>query len=326
MRVTLADPNFQVAKVFNRELFGAHPYAIVDASMDSIARFAKADLQAFHRHHFVPSNAFLVVAGDVDPREIFAKAEHAFGAWSGAAVAPVRHPAVRAPAKTKVVLVHRPGSVQSVIRIGNPGLKRSSPDYIALLVANQVLGGSAASRLFLDLRERRSLTYGAYSRFSETVEVGSFRASASVRSEVTEQAYDAFFEHLRRITAEAPSAEEMQNARRYLSDSFALMVETVGNLADMVSDLRLYGLPQNYWSNYRARIEAVNQADVLRVARRYITPNRSLVVLVGTVDTLADRLRTRAGVGEVTVEPAEDPDGPTAAPGAAAPATPAAPR
>ena len=120
-------------------------------------------------------------------------------------------------ASGEIIVVDRPASVQSQIVIGNLALKRNDPQYIPLMVANQVLGGSAASRLFMDLREKRSLTYGAHSKLDERLQTAQFSAYASVRTEVTGDAMAAFEEHLRRIVQEAPREDEGAGTRSRLT-------------------------------------------------------------------------------------------------------------
>jgi hypothetical protein len=177
----------------------------------------------------------------------------------------------------------------------------------------------------MDLREKRSLTYGAYSRIDETIDLGSFRASAAVRTEVTEQALDGFFEHLGAIVAAPAPAEELAAAHRYLADSFPLAIETVDRIADLVADLRLYGLPDDYWDTFRSNIRKVTADDALSAARTFIHPEQAVVVVVGRAADVVPSLQKLGPVRVVDVngEPLTDkPTAPAAAP-AAAPSAPA---
>ena len=201
-----------------------------------------------------------------------------------------------------MVVVDRPGSVQSTIYVGNLAIARGDEAFIPLDVANQVLGGSAASRLFMDLRERRSLTYGAYSQVGQRVGVAPFVAYAAVRTEVTADAMSGLYEHLDRIVRDAPSADEIQNATTYLSDSFPLQIDTPAKIAAMVADLRIFGLDDDYWDGYRTAIRAVTPQAALAAARGHIRPDRALVVVVGTAADIAEPLRR---YGNVTVVDAE---------------------
>ncbi len=284
-------PRYLARRTFYAELYGEHPYAHVDATEASVERIGRRDLQSFHRAHFVPNNAFLVAVGNVDPAAVSASANRHFNGWRSREVPEVTYPTPPARDAREVVVVDRPDSVQSVIFVGNLALERRSPDFVPLSVANQVLGGSAASRLFMDLREQRSLTYGAYSAVSERAQVGPFVAYAAVRNEVTTEAMAGFMEHLDRIVAEEAPAEEVQDAQRFLSDSFPLQIETAGRVAYMIEELRGYGLPDDYWDGYRTAIRGVTPAQAHAAAQRYIRPDRALIVAVGRAADIVEPLR-----------------------------------
>jgi len=290
LAVTYADPSSLGRREFFRLAYGEHPYAHIDLTADSLARLTRTDLVAWHRTHFVPSNAFMVVVGAVTPEQTRRSVDRAFRGWRGAAVPAITFPDVPARTGREILLVHRPGSVQSVIAVGNLTVPRAHPDFMALDVANQVLGGSAASRLFMDLRERRSLTYGAYSGVDEMAGVSPFRARAAVPNQRTEPAMDAFMEHLQRIVTEEAPAAEVDDAERYMSDSFPLQIDTFGRVAYMVAYLRLFSLPDDYWDTYRTQIRAVTPAQALAAARAHIRPDQGIVVVVGDANVVAEPL------------------------------------
>ena len=292
------EPRFLAREAFFGQLYGDHPYGTVDTNPEALGRIRRGDLQRWHRQHFVPSNAFLVAVGDVTADQVKTAAERAFGSWRGREVPSAR--AAEAPTRDRreVVIVDRPGSAQSTIYIGELALPRGADGWVELEVANQVLGGSSSSRLFLDLRERRGLTYGAYSQLVSRVQTGPFVALGSVRTEVTAEAIDGFFGHLDRWVQEAPSAQETQNARDFLSDSFPLTIDTPGKIAAMVADLRIFGLPDDYWDGYRTAIREVTPAAALAAAQARVHPDRMLVVVVGRAAEIAGPLRRW---GRVTV-------------------------
>ncbi|MGB0680402.1 MAG: M16 family metallopeptidase, partial [Polyangiales bacterium] len=173
------NPNFIASRTFYRLLYGAHPYARIDTTPAAVRAIQRKDLQRWHKQYVRPNNAFLVAVGDVDAATIEALCAKHWRRWKAGKIKALRYPTPSAMQEGRVVVVDRPDSVQSVIRIGNLAIARKDPDYVPLVVANQVLGGSAASRLFMDLRERQSLTYGAYSRVGEAVDRGTFQAFAS---------------------------------------------------------------------------------------------------------------------------------------------------
>jgi zinc protease len=292
------DPHFLAAREFRKALYGAHPYAHIDTTEAVVKKVKIADLKSWHKAAFVPGNAFLVVTGAVAPDRVKASAERAFGKWTGKVTPSAASAAPPAPTTRSVFIVDRPESVQSMIYYGNLALTRNDPGYIPLTVINQVLGGSASSRLFMDLREKRSLTYGAYSDFDDFVQVAPFSATAAVRTEVTAQAVAAFTEHLDRIVKEKAGEAELVDAKRYLTDRFPLRIETVGKIAGLVSELREFNLPDDYWDKFRASIEGVSAEAALEAAQRYIRPGQSTLVVVGKAAAFKPALEV---YGPVTV-------------------------
>ncbi|MCB9601388.1 MAG: insulinase family protein [Sandaracinus sp.] len=284
-------PNYLGRRALFARLYGNHPYARIDTTPEALRALKRSDLQRWHRTHFVPPNAFLVAVGNVTPERVQAAAERAFGRWRGRAPSTTELPELPTRQSREVVLVDRPGAVQSVIFLGNAAIARRDPEWVPLMVANQVLGGSAASRLFMDLRERRSLTYGAYSQVGERVGVSPFVAWAAVRTEVTSEAMTAFFENLGAIVTVPPSDVEITNAQRYLSDSFPLQIDTPAKVAGLVADLRIFGLPDDYWEGYRTSIRAVHAPEALEAAQHHVRPGEMLVVVVGDAAQIAEPLR-----------------------------------
>lgn len=291
-------PRYLAREAFFAQLYGDHPYATVDTNEEALESISRRDLQRWHRKYFVPSNAFLVAVGDVSGEQVKAAAERAFGRWRGREVAAAEAPEPPTRDEREVVIIDRPGSVQSTIYIGELALARGDEGWVQMEVANQVLGGSSASRLFMDLRERRGLTYGAYSQVVERVQTGPFVALGAVRTEVTGEAVAGFFGHLERWVREAPTAEETGHARAFLSDSFPLSIDTPGKIAGMVADLRIFDLPDDYWDGYRSSIGEVSPDAALEAARSRVHPEKMLVVIVGRAAEIADGLRRW---GEVTV-------------------------
>lgn len=320
------NPNFLVAREFHRALYGKHPYAEIDTTVAVVEKVKRKDLADWHAANFAPNNAFLVVVGDVTAAATQQAAELAFKGWKAHTVPETTYAAPPVRTQRDVILIDRPQSVQSVIFVGNLAIERSHPDFIPLMVANQVLGGSAASRLFMDLREKQSLTYGAYSTVYERVQVAPFRAYAAVRNEVTPQAMKAFMEHLDRIVKDAAPADELGDAKRYLTDRFPLRIETPGKIAGLVSDLRLYGFPDDYWKSYNSQVGAVEPAQALGAAQRHVHPDKALIVVVGKAADIKDAL---SAYGPVTVLDTEGkvivPRQDAPAPAAVSPASPAQP-
>lgn len=303
-------PRFLADREFNKALYGAHPYAHVDTNLAVLKKLKRQDLAAWHLRNFAPNNAFLVVTGNVSAEVVRQSAEKVFGSWTKRKATAVQFPAPPTRKSREVVIVDRPQSVQSVIYYGNLAIARNDPDYIPLMVANQVLGGSAAARLFMDLREKQSLTYGAYSDVNEHQQVGPFMAYASVRNEVTEQAMTAFNAHLERIATEAPADAELADAKRYLIDRLPLRIDTPDKIADLVAELRTYGLPDDYWDHFGAEISAVTKEAAFAAAQKHIRPKQGMIVVVGEASAVRPALETYGPVtvydtdGKLVVKPA----------------------
>jgi zinc protease len=284
-------PRYLARRTFYQHLYGNHPYAHVDTTPEAVEAISRRDLSRWHRAHFVPNNAFLIAVGSVTPERVQEAAERHFRGWRSRDVPETEYPDPPTREAREVIVVDRPPSTQSVIYVGNLALERSNPDFVPLSVANQVLGGSAASRLFMDLREQRSLTYGAYSQVGERAQVAPFVAYAAVRNEVTADAMAGFMEHLERIVAETPPEPEVTDAKRYLSDSFPLQIETASRVAYMVEELRVYGLPDDYWDDFRTSIRAVEPGEAHEAAQEYIRPDDALIVAVGRAADIVEPLR-----------------------------------
>ncbi len=293
LKVELSQPKYLARREVARQAFGQkHPYAVTDTTLDALGRVKRTHFFQWRSKHFVPNNAVLVVVGDVSTDQVKTEVEKIFKKWKKKTVKPVRYPELPERETREIVLLDVPEAEQSIITIVNPAFKgyRKSDEFIPFTVANQVLGGSAASRLFMDLREKRSLTYGAYSWITEGEDRNLFAAYAQVRNEVTGEAMDAFFEHLERITNEPASEQEIDNAHRYLSDSFPLKIDTPRRILSMIMEQRSLELDDDYWDNYRSAIRDVSQEEAFSAAQAHIHPDKALVVVVGRAADIAGDL------------------------------------
>jgi zinc protease len=302
LQVQLTQPEVIADQTFRRTLYGENPYgrSAVPASVRAIRR---ADLAAYQKARLRPTGALLVVAGDVKLADVRRLALAAFRQWTGAppATAALKAPATRE--STDLVLVHRPGSVQSNIIVGNLTYPPNDPRIYAAAVTNQVLGGGASARLFLILREQKSWTYGAYSRYARRKGLGYFAASTEVRTQVTDSALTELLTQLRRIGAEPVPGPELESAKGSLVGSYPLSIETADQVADAVANARLYGLPADYVQTYRVKLGAVTAADVQSTARSTIRPEAAVIVVVGDGAKIYDRIK---GIAPVTIV---DPEG-----------------
>jgi predicted Zn-dependent peptidase len=302
LQLLRSNPNYLAQERFNRAIYGEHPAALVTAPPESLKKTTVADLVRFHDTYYRPNNAMLTIVGDVKLKEILAKLERAFGDWQRAEVPSTSVPGAATQAEARIYLIDRPGSVQTVLTLGNLGIQRNDPDYFPLLVMNKVVGGDAAARLFLNLREDHGYTYGAYSSFASSRYRGTWSANSSVRTEVTEGAMREFMYELKRIRSVAVETDELENAKRALIGSFALSLEDPNSLLQNIVTQKLYELPADYWDSYPQRVSAVTAADVQRVAQKYVDLDHMQIVAVG------DAAKTReilARYGTVVVYDAE---------------------
>jgi zinc protease len=249
--------------------------------MESIKRISSADLAGFHSTFYRPNNAMLTIVGDVTMKEIMPKLEKAFGDWQKGDVPQTKIPSAPDQGTMKIQLIDRPGSVQTVLQLGNLGIERTNKDYFAVLVMNQILGGGPAARLFLNLREKNGYTYGAYSNFGGSKFRGTVVSSSEVRTDVTEGAMKEFMYELKRIREEKVTPAELENAKRAIIGGFALSLEQPNALLQNIVTQKLYDLPANYWDTYPQIVTNISAEDVQRAAQQYVNLANLQVVAVG---------------------------------------------
>jgi zinc protease len=302
LRVSLEDPGFIADGVFRRLVYGFHPYAWPHSGTpETLGAVTRDDLVEFHRRNFAPNNAILAIVGDVTADEAFAGASRVFGDWARRDVPSGQFAAPPDPTR-RVIVVNKPDAVQTEIRVGHIGVRRSHPDYMALNLALRILGGEGANRLHQVLRTERGLTYGAEAEFHTLLESGDFEASTSTRSEATAEALRLIVDEFWRLQRERVSDRELADAKAYLSGSFPLTIETPDAIAAQVLNVIFFGLPVEELQSFRERVNAVTPDDIQRVARTYLHPDRLSIVLVGNASVFASQLR---GLGFTQVETIE---------------------
>ncbi|HEX8286249.1 MAG TPA: pitrilysin family protein [Pyrinomonadaceae bacterium] len=276
-----AQPSFLASEAVARVLFGQHPYAVVASTPESIEALTRDALVRHHRALIVPNNAVLFVVGDVKRDHVLARVEELFAGWQPGEVPEPVFPAPPERQERTAYIVDRPGSAQTNILVANTSITRTDPDYFPVLVMHTILGGNASARLFMNLREEKGYTYGAYTQFDARRHAGSFRATTEVRGEVTGVSLKEIFYELGRIRDEDVSDKELTDAKAYLTGIFPIRLETQEGLVEQLVQMRMHGLPDDYLRTYREHIQSVTKDDVRRVAGRYITPDRAAVVVVG---------------------------------------------
>jgi zinc protease len=289
-----AQPSFLASEMVAKVMFGAHPYSVTAPTPEAIDATTREKLIEFHRSKFIPNNAVLLVAGDVEHDSLLKRIESLFGSWQPGDVPSDEFPVPPTRTSRGAYVIDRPGSAQANIVIANSGIKRTSPDYFPLLVMHTVLGANASSRLFMNLREEKGYTYGAYSSLDARRTAGTFRATAEVRTPVTGDSLKEFFYELGRIRSEPVSEKELADAKSYLTGVFPIRLETQEGLIDQLLQIKMFGLPDNYLDTYRGHIQSVTREQIQTVANKYVRPDEAAIVIVGDAAQLTEQIKPYA--------------------------------
>jgi zinc protease len=278
-----SNPNAISNLVYDRVLYGAHPYGRqLSGTESTIKALTRSDLVGYYEANYRPNNATLIVVGDVDGKTLLPKLEKAFAGWKPGAVSEGELPNIQPLQKSAIYLVDRPNAAQSVVSIGHVGVDRGNPDFFPLQVMNSILGGQFTSRINLNLREDKGFTYGARSNFSFRRGAGPFTASSDVQTAVTKESVAEFMKELNGIRGAIPvSQKELEYSKQSLIRRYPSGFETAGQISGQLSNLVIYNLPDTYFNDYIQKINGVTLADVNRVANKYLTPDKMAIVVVG---------------------------------------------
>ena len=292
------------AKVMAAVLYGdRHPYGFTElGTEDAVKAFTRDDLVAFWKQNFVPNNAALVVSGDIVMSELKPLAEKAFSAWTPGTPA---RPVLGAPQTTsaRLVIVDKPGAPQTELRVVGIGAARSSPDFQAMRVMNTSLGELFSSRINMNLREEHGYTYGASSQFVFRRGAGPFVAGTGVRTDVTAPAVSEILKEVRGMSERPIDSEELRLAKDSLTRSLPGAFETSANAAGSFSNVYIYDLGLQYFTNYATRVDAVSTAQAKAVAEKYLVPGKLVVVAVGDRAKIEPELR-KLNLGPVEIRDA----------------------
>ena len=294
LRVSLEDPDYVADAVFDRLVYGFHPYGMPHTGTpETISGITRDDLVAFHKKFFAPNNAILAIVGDVTADGAFDLARKVFSDWQRREIPVEKFIDPPAPMR-RLVVVDKPDAVQTEVRVGHIGIPRKFPDYMAVNLAIRILGGEGSNRLHNVLRTQRSLTYGAQADLDTLKDTGDIEAHTNTRSAATAEVVRVIFDEFWRLQREPVSERELADAKAYMTGSFPLTIETPDEIAMQVLNVVFYGLPIEELQTYRERVNAVSVDDIQRVARAYLKPDRLSVVLVGNVAAFDKDLK---GVG-----------------------------
>jgi zinc protease len=305
LQVNRGDPDYVASVLFDRLVYGFHPYGVTNTP-ESLGSITRSDLQTFHRQYFVPNNMILAIVGDVTSDDAFATAEKVFGRWPRAEI-PATTFTEPPPPTRRVIVVDKPDSVQTEIRVGQLAIARKHPDYAAWDLTVKILGGEGANRLHRVLRSERGLTYGASADAQAMKQAGDFVAETDTRTETTGEALRLMVDEFSRLQRQRVAERELGDAQAYLAGSFPLTLETPNELATQLLVAAFYELPVDDIRTYGERVQALTPDDIQRVARQYIRQDRLSIVLVGNAKAFVGQLRAQ-GYTDFEVIPIGDLD------------------
>jgi len=276
------DVSYNARRVRSALAYGKdHPYGEFSTE-ETVNAVKLEDVKSYYNTWFSPKNAYLVVVGDVDEDDVKDLVKKNFSSWTGKATPEAKMPAVSNVKQTEINFVDMPNAVQSEIALVNTiNLKKKDDDYFPVLVANKILGGGGEARLFLNLREDKGYTYGAYSSTGNDKYASTFVASASVRNEVTDSSVVAFLDEVYKMRNEMVTDQELANAKAKITGDFVLSLEQPSTIANFAMEIETEDLNDDFYEEYLERIDKVTKADVQRVAKKYFLADNSRIVIAG---------------------------------------------
>jgi len=292
-----ADPDSVAQGVLFREIYGDHPYARIDATPESVARIGREHLVTFHRDRYAADGALLVAVGDVDAATLRPLVETAFGGWRTGAAPPAPVPDPPAIPARRVLLVDRPGSSRTTIRIGFATVPRRDPDFAALSLAADLFGEGLSSPSFLDPGDRRGRTRGAYATVEESADRAPATVFAEVETAATGQALVELLAELRRLRTHAPPPDGLAAHRACRTRTLPPRLDPSLDLALRLAQAEIHRLPADDGSTDHDRIDAVTGEQVRAAAERFLDDRRAVIVVVGDAEELLEACRA---VGPVT--------------------------
>ena len=269
-------------RVENVLTFGKEHYKGEFTSEETLNNVTLNDVILNYNTYFAPGNAYLVIVGDVNFKEVKKEVERLFGKWKKATAPQLSYSNPKDVQYSQINFIDMPNAVQSEIALVNlSNLKMTDKEYFAALLANQILGGGGEGRLFLNLREKHGWTYGAYSSIGSGKYINKFRSGSSVRNAVTDSAIVEVFNELKRIRTELVSEEDLKNAKAKYIGNFVMQIEKPSTIASYALNKETQGLPDDFYENYIKNINAVSAEDIKNAANKFFLADQTRVVIVG---------------------------------------------
>ena len=280
-------------RVENVLTYGKEHYKGEYTSEETLKNVTLNDVILNYNTYFAPGNAYLVIVGDVNFKEVKKEVERLFGKWKKATAPQLTYSDPKDVQYSQINFIDVPNAVQSEIALVNlSNLKMTDKEYFAALLANQILGGGGEGRLFLNLREKHGWTYGAYSSIGSGKYINKFRSGSSVRNVVTDSAIVEVFNELKKIRTELVSEEDLKNAKAKYIGNFVMQIEKPSTIAGYALNKETQGLPEDFYENYIKNINAVTAEDIKNAANKYFLADKTRVVIVGKAGDVLPGLET----------------------------------
>jgi zinc protease len=295
IQVAQSQPAHLARTALLKRMYGRHPYAVQTPAPDQVKGVRPAQLRALHADRVRPDGAVLVLVGDLNPEKAIDAAEKALGSWTG----PSRDgdvPPTPALEPGPLLLVDRPGSVQSSLRLALPAVPRTHPDHAALQLANLVFGGYFSSRWVENIREDKGYTYGPHTSIEHFLAGSALVAAAEVATEVTGPSLLETMYELGRIASLPPGEDELEQARRYALGTLRLGMSTQAGLAGLASMYASFGLRLDYLTEHSAALSAASREEVAVAAAKYLAPAKAVTVVLGDADRVEGQLAALTAV------------------------------
>ena len=304
LRLELSQPGPRAAAAFAESLFDpSSRYSRLDGGdVDTVASIEPDAIRAFHQQRFGPANATLILVGDLESTDIDAVGRAMFDGWGGDGAQPAAPTVSTRTDDRRIVLVDRPGSVQSMLYVGHDAPGRSAPDYVPMTTMSLALGGMFNSRLNYRLREDKGYTYGAFGGFDCRRHGGVFVARTAVHTEVTAAALTDLLAELSLMHEKGLNDDELERARSYRAGIFPVNFAGPGPVASGLGDLVVHGHPDDHFDRLRAQILATTLDEVNAAAGARLRPDDALIVVVGDAAVVGDDLRATGLAVEVVAD------------------------
>jgi len=296
LNLEASDPWWQASRFFYAKVYGNHPYSHYDATTKSISAITKKDILNFYKNHYTASNGGVAITGDIDFATAFRVIKENFGKLRRGKRIEINKTPVPERKKMEVVIVNRPGSVETVYKIGGIAIETANSQYPALELANTILGGSPASRLFFRIREKESNAYSIMSSCSKNLNKGVWAISGSTKTESTLSVITSILDEIEKFTQGELEEKEIKEAVSFITGNLALNMETTDDITELISTIISFDLPLNFWNNYLSALKNVSFNGLKDITKKYLDKNKIVVILVGEKNKIEKSLKNQFDV------------------------------